>query len=313
MKRWIALLLALLLFALFSGGCALPEQSGKRTIVTTLFAEYDWARQILGDTAEWELILLTDNGTELHSFQPTAADIIQIAQADLFIYTASEQTPWIEEALKTEGNPARIALDLNAVLADKALREEHDHEGHEEHDASIDPHHWLSPKNALLLSEAIAQKIMEADPANQEAYQRNYADYRARLEALDQAYSQAFGEGATLIFADRYPFRYLEADYPLTCYAAFPGCTAETNADFKTVMALAQQVQKIRPAALLTVDGGDPSLAQTILSTAKVEAEILSVASMQSVTKARIEEGLDYLTVMEENLNIFKKATGEKQ
>ena len=147
-KRLLTLLLALaLLFGM--GGCALPQEDGKFTIVTTTFAEYDWVRQILGDTVDAELILLTDNGTDLHSYQPTAQDIATIAQCELLIYTAAEQSGWLETALQNAPNPHRITLDLGEALADLALPEEHDH-AHGDHSEEIDQHHWLSPKKAML-------------------------------------------------------------------------------------------------------------------------------------------------------------------
>ena len=531
MKKIFALLLALLMLASVLAGCAseqvnndtnpetkpdasantdvnakpaaekAPEKSLK--IVTTIFPEYDWVREVLGDQAENdELTMLLDNGVDLHSYQPTADDIVKISDCDLFIYVGGESDGWVDDALKNATNKNMKVINLLEVLGDSVKAEEvvegmqetehdrdHDHskevstfeddevqdrslsdwagdwqsaypfaldgtlddafaamaeesemtakeyktyyqngyktdisniniEGdhieftyedgkkaasdykyvgyyiqnwstgtkaamyrfeavdrtsgapiyiefndhmiesaapehfhirmsNESFDAIVDPekswptffpadmtgedlcehmeghghdhgeekdeHVWLSLKNAKTLVAAIADALQELDPDNKDTYAANASAYIEELSALDGAYQSAVDGAArkTVLFGDRFPFRYLVDDYGLSYYAAFAGCSAESEASFETVSFLAKKVDELGLPCVLTIEGKNHKLAETIVqSTAGKNQKVLTMDSMQSMTSKDAANGATYLSVMEQNLSVLKEALG---
>ena len=358
MKKLLSILLTTTIAVLSLTGCggsagaaaAAPTASGGNSlkIVTTIFPEYDWVRNILGEhAADADLTLLVDNGADLHSFQPTADDILTISTADLFVYVGGESDEWVSDALKQAVNQDMVVIDLLDVLGEDAKEEEivegmeaeHDHEhgeeGHDhdeedgdhdhedaEHDhedadhdheeePELDEHVWLSLRNAGLYCGAITNAVSKLDPANADSYAANNAAYQEKLTALDQAYRQAVDASAekTLLFGDRFPFRYLTDDYGLTYYAAFVGCSAETEASFETVVFLANKVDELSLPVILTIEGKDHRIAETIRdNTADKDLKILSMDSMQSVAASEIAAGADYLKIMEQNLEVLKQA-----
>ncbi|MBQ3791122.1 MAG: zinc ABC transporter substrate-binding protein [Lachnospiraceae bacterium] len=333
MKKLLSILLITTIGVLSLTGCggsagtaaAAPAASGGNSlkIVATIFPEYDWVRNILGEhAADADLTLLVDNGADLHSFQPTADDILTISTADLFVYVGGESDQWVSDALKQAVNQDMVVIDLLDVLGEDAKEEEivegmeaeHDHEDadhdHEE-EPELDEHVWLSLRNAGLYCGAITDALSKLDPANADSYAANNAAYQEKLTALDQAYRQAVDASAekTLLFGDRFPFRYLTDDYGLTYYAAFVGCSAETEASFETVVFLANKVDELSLPVILTIEGKDHRIAETIRdNTADKDLKILSMDSMQSVTASEIAAGADYLKIMEQNLEVLKQA-----
>ncbi len=326
MKKLLSILLTTTIAVLSLTGCggsagaaaAAPTVSGGNSlkIVTTIFPEYDWVHNILGEhAADADLTLLVDNGADLHSFQPTADDILTISTADLFVYVGGESDEWVSDALKQAVNQDMVVIDLLDVLGEDAKEEEivegmdaeHDHEEEPE----LDEHVWLSLRNAGLYCGAITDALSKLDPANADSYAANNAAYQERLTALDQAYRQTVDASAekTLLFGDRFPFRYLTDDYGLTYYAAFVGCSAETEASFETVVFLANKVDELSLPVILTIEGKDHRIAETIRdNTADKDLKILSMDSMQSVTASEIAAGADYLKIMEQNLEVLKQA-----
>ncbi|MBR6897220.1 MAG: zinc ABC transporter substrate-binding protein [Lachnospiraceae bacterium] len=304
-----------------NGGANTP--SAKKQIVTTIFPEYDWVMNILGDDpAGVEVTMLLDNGVDLHSFQPTASDIMKIATCDLFIYVGGESDEWVEDALKEATNKNMIVVDLLSVLGDAVKEEEviegmqeeheHDHEHeHEEEGPEYDEHVWLSLKNAAVIVDKLAAKVADIDPEHADTYKKNAASYVQKLNALDAEYSKAV-DGASvkvLLFGDRFPFRYLTDDYGLKYYAAFVGCSAETEASFETVTFLAQKMDEEGLHAVMTIEGTDHRIAETIVkNTASGDQKILSLDSMQSTTSKDAAGGVTYLSVMEKNLSVLKEA-----
>ena len=320
MKKTVSLLLCLtLLPGLLSGCGSRPADSdGRLRVVATIFPAYDWLREIIGDkTDAVELTLLLDNGTDLHSYQPTADDMIRVSTCDLFVYVGGESDEWVEDALKEAVNPDMVVVNLLDALGDAAKEEEvvegmqTDEEEDGEEEAEYDEHVWLSLKNAALFCGVLADALGALDPANQSTYAANAAAYTDRLMALDARYTAAVGEAAvrTVLFGDRFPFRYLTDDYGLAYYAAFVGCSAETEASFETVAFLARKVDELGLHAVLTIESGDGRLARTIVeNTAAQSARILQMDSLQSVTAQALAEGASYLGAMESNLEILKQA-----
>ena len=352
-KRWMAMATAAVLAIGTLAGCAQGEKkadttaassaessaeaSGKKLkIVATIFPEYDWVRQILGDEAKnAELTLLLDNGVDLHSYQPTADDIAKISECDLFIYVGGESDGWVKDALKEGKNPDRKVINLLEALGNntkeeevvegmQAEEEEHEStaagesaaagessEAEEEEGPEYDEHVWLSLRNARELCETIAEDLKSLDSAHASVYDANLKKYEGELDALDQQYQKAVNAAGnkTLLFGDRFPFRYLVDDYGLKYYAAFVGCSAETEASFETVSFLAKKMDELGLKHVMTIEGPDKKIAATVIENTKDKnQDVLALNSMQSVTSKDIEAGETYLGVMQQNLEVLKKA-----
>ena len=338
MKKITALLLALLMLVGVLAGCGKRNDTNKTdklSIVTTIFPEYDWVKEILGDKADnAEITMLLDNGVDLHSYQPTADDIVKISDCDLFIYVGGESDGWVDDALKNATNKDMKVINLLEVLGDSVKEEEtvegmqeeehdHDHEDADEHDdaekhdheeeAEYDEHVWLSLKNAETLCDAISSALQQIDPDNKDAYAANTSAYIKKLSALDADYQAAVDAASnkTVLFGDRFPFRYLVDDYGLNYYAAFVGCSAETEASFETISFLAKKVDELKLPCVLTIEGAQHKIAETIVqNTAEKNQKVLTMDSMQSTTSKDVKNGTTYLSVMEKNLSVLKEALG---
>ncbi len=322
--------------ALFS--CAFA--ASKKSIVCVTYPEYDWVMNILGDkAASFNVTLLQNNGTDLHSYQASIKDIAKISVCDMLVFVGGESDEWIEKAVAEAKNKNMIVVNMMEALGDKVKEEEivegmqaeeeeeedehehehadhdddHDHDGrHHHHDeVEYDEHVWLSLRNAAALVEALAQKIAELDSANAAVYKANADAYAKELLDLDAQCKATVAAAAkkTILFGDRFPFRYLADDYNLKYYAAFVGCSAETEASFETVIFLAKKVDELGLNAVLTIEKSDKKIAKTIVSnTKKKSAEILEMDSLQSITQKDIKAGRSYLSAMKKNLEVLKKA-----
>ena len=178
-------------------------------------------------------------------------------------------------------------------------------------DHLYDEHVWLSIKNAKKTCAAITDKLCEIDPEHAEEYRKNLADYTAELDKLDGEYEAAVAAAKTktLLFGDRFPFKYLTEHYGLAYYAAFDGCSAETEASTEMVTSLAAKIDELGLKYVIIIDGSDSEIANTIISASSAkDAQILSLDSMQSKTQADVDNGVNYLTVMRNNLETLKKA-----
>ena len=331
MKKWITGALAILLGIVsiavpFSGVHTAAAKTTENTdrklnIVTTIFPEYDWTREILGDRMDdVDLTMLLDNGTDLHSFQPAVKDIMKVSSCDLLIYVGGESDQWIEDALESTKNKNMKTINLMEVLGDTIKEEEtvegmqgseHEHDHEDEDEKEYDEHVWTSMRNASVICDAIAETLEEMDPENKEVYASNAADYQAELSKLDAEYQNTVDSAKqnTLLFADRFPFRYLVDDYGLNYYAAFSGCSAESEASFKTVTFLAGKLDELGLKTVLTIEKSDDRIAQTVIeNTETKDQKILELNSMQSITSDEIKDGVTYLSVMEDNLDVLKEA-----
>ena len=287
--------------------------SKKISIIATIYPQYDWIRNILGERSDsLNLELLVKNGTDLHSFQPSAKDIATIAKANLVVYVGGESDEWIEKALTATPKEGRIAINLMKVLGDR-IKEEEVVEGMQaKEEVENDEHIWLSLVNAEILVGHLAEALAKIDTANAETYKTNATNYAAKLKELDEAYATvvAKADNRTVLFGDRFPFRYLVDDYSIKYFAAFVGCSAESEASFETVTFLAGKMDSLQLPAIFTIEGSDTKIARTVLEASKNSkgAEILTLNSMQSVTEDQIKKGADYLSIMKSNLEILKQA-----
>ena len=317
------ILKTLIVPVLFLAGCAKsaapaedPEEK-PLSIVATTFPLYDWTRTLLGEQAEnTDLTLLMNKGADLHNYQPTADDIMKISDCDVFIYVGRESDEWVEDALKAAVNPDMTVISLMDVLGENAFteeeiegmqEEEHDHE--EAHEEEYDEHVWLSLRNAEGFCAAIAEVLKEKDPDHAAEYDANLAAYKEELQALDAEYGEVTGSAAkhVLLFGDRFPFRYLTEDYGLEYYAAFAGCSAETEASFETVRFLAEKAGELELDHVMIIESGDGKIARTIIENSGRNADVLVLDSMQSVTGEQAA-GKTYLGIMRANLEVLRTA-----
>ena len=311
MKKLIALVLSALVLTSLLVGCGSTEsKKADVKVVTTIFPIYDWVREIAQDDADIKLDLLLDNGVDLHSYQPSAKDIVTISDCDVFIYVGGESDKWVDDTLKQANNKDMIVLNLMDILGDKAKEEElkegmqededehekdKDHkEGEEEHE--YDEHVWLSLKNASVFTQSIADALKKADAQHADAFQANADAYKNKLNELDKQYQDAVDKASvkTLLFGDRFPFRYLTDDYKLDYYAAFVGCSAETEASFATITFLSGKADELQLKAIMQIETSDGSIAKTVRDNTKTKDQtILTLDSLQSVTTERVEQRRD--------------------
>ena len=306
-------------------GCS-PADNGSEgiTILTADFAEYDWVREILGDNPSGiRLERLNESGQDMHSYQPSVKDMVKISDCSLLIYAGGESEFWIDEAAESSDKSPESILSLMKVLAhDPELSERyegtagvHDHE-HEHHHEEYDEHMWLSLKAAPVFIEKITEAICALDPVNSTYYEKNSRNYREKIKDLDDEYEKvaeaAREKGdAFILVADRFPFVYLTEDYRLSHMAAFPGCSAETEASFATILDLSDAIDNHRPGGVLVLKKSDTALAQTVIKNSSLkELPVLRLDDMQSVTADDVEAGCSFLSVMAENLTALETALG---
>ncbi len=294
--------------------------AGKKSIVCTTFPEYDWIVNILGPSSSvFTVTRLQNNGTDLHSYQPSVKDIAKVSKADLFVYVGGESDKWIDKVVKEAVNKNQITVNMMTALGDKVREEElvegmqgeEEQEDEGEEETEYDEHVWLSIENAIALSNILCEKLCVIDRANEYLYKNNLALYTKKLSALNSEYIEVCkaSKKDTVLFGDRYPFRYLTDDYGIKYYAAFVGCSAESEASFETIAFLAGKVDSLDLNTVLTIEKSNKKIAQTIVkNTKKKDVQILEMDSLQSVTEKEIKEGRTYYSAMKKNLEVLKKA-----
>ena len=319
-KKWLALSLALCLILIGMVGCGRREKNDTLKIVCTVFPVYEWARNIVGDAEGVEVVWIVRNGTDVHSYQPTTADIVEMLSCDLLLYIGGETETWVEKSLEHRKSDARVLLDL-ADAQDVVLREvsaesivseeEHDHAHDHNHEHGVtDEHIWLSLHNAEACSRAIAEALCRIDPAQEETYLDHLNAYTDQLQALDAAYQSTVAEAKDpiLLFADRFPFVYMAEDYGIRYVAAFEGCTTEAEATPQTVLHLARHVDEWALEWIMITESSDAALAEGIIrATNQKNQRVAILDSMQSVTQADMESGESYLGIMERNLTVLRQ------
>ena len=317
-----------MIFAALTSFCA-----EKKSIVCVSFPAFDWVNNILGENVgNWNVTLLQNKGTDSHSWQPSFADIARISECDMFVYNGGESDSWADKALQNVKKQNQIVVNLMNELGEHIHEEEivegmqaedehHHHHEHGEHhhdededdeeEIEYDEHIWLSLHNAITLTEAITQRIAAIDSEHEELYKHNCADYVKQLSALNEEYHQLMKNAPckTILFGDRFPFRYMAEDYGLTYYAAFAGCSAESEASFETIIFLSKKIDELGLKCILTIEKSDKKLAKTIAANTKQKKlAILELDSLQSVNMKDIKKGKSYIKVMRGNLDILSAA-----
>lgn len=298
------------------------EKTGEKiNVVATIFPFYDWAKNIAGDVSSVNLELLVKNGVDLHSFQPSAGDIIKISTADVLIFAGGESDSWIKDVLKNPVNKNIAAVNLmellkNSVKAEEIVEgmmaeEEDEHSGGESHhhdegeEIEYDEHVWLSVENAKTAVNEIAEILAEKNPGSAEIFAKNKSSYLKELEGLEEFFTLN-GKGAaekTMVVCDRFPFRYMADELGIKYFAAFPGCSAETEASFETVAFLSKKIRELGARKVFVTESSDKKIAETVVKNAGLEGKckIETLDSMQSATLEQAKNGKNYIETMKEN------------
>lgn len=319
MKRfwlWMAAWIPLVLSGIAANAENAPATLEKPSVLCTTFPLYDWARVIIGNHAgtDVDLVFLQNKGVDLHNYSPSAENLVRIARCRLFVYVGGESDDWVEAALAGYPNPRRETMNLVETLGTAAKPEtfiegmEHGHDiatAHDEEEAGeTDEHVWLSLRHAQTLVKILGDKIAAVDPAHASDYLANAGAYAAQLAAMDAKYASAIAAAPrkTVLFADRFPFRYLADDYNLSYYAAFAGCSAETEASFKTIAFLAKKVDELGLSQILVIEDARHKIAEAVCAnTRSKNQQVLVLDSLQS-TDGAMAQTTSYLAVMNDNL-----------
>lgn len=293
-----------------------PKESGLR-VVTTIFPQYDFVRQIAGEKADVKMLLKP--GQESHSYEPAPQDIIAIQNCDVFIYVGGENDAWVEDILDSMPDAGMRTLKLmdcvETVEEEKVPGMEegpgHEHEEEENREElsvhEIDEHVWTSPQNAAQITERIARLLAETDPENADFYEGNASVYQEKLLDLDREFREIteHGQRNVLIFGDRFPFRYFADAYGLEYYAAFPGCASDTEPSAATMAFLIEKAKAEKVPAVLKMELSNDNIANAVAEAAGIEVKVFY--SCHNLTAEQFEAGETYLSMMEKNAETLKE------
>ncbi|MFV0395879.1 MAG: metal ABC transporter substrate-binding protein [Coprobacillaceae bacterium] len=327
MKKWISIFCSVLLVLSLSACDTKQDKTEELKIVTSNFPGYDFARAVVGN--EDTIDMLLKPGQESHSYDPTPQDIVKISEADIFIYTGGESDTWVDEMLKTIDNEDLVCIrmmDYVDVYEEEIVEgmqedehvhdDDHDHDDHEHEDeehnhedeGEYDEHVWTSPKNAITIIEAIEKAIINIDSNNEKTYQDNTDSYIKQIEEVDASIREVVNNGTTkeIIFGDRFPFRYFVEEYGLTYYAAFPGCSEQTEVDAKTIAFLVSKVEEDNIPVIFHIELSNTNIATTISNETGVK--VLQFHSIHNLTESEFTSGKTYIDFMKENIENLKEA-----
>lgn len=298
------------------------DENEKLKIVTTIFPSYDFAREIVGEKNA-DIKMLLKPGAEAHSYEPTPKDIIDIQNCDIFVYVGGESDEWVKNILASldmEDTYVISMMDCVDVLEEEVvegMQVKHDeHDGHEEekeeedlsYEPEYDEHIWTSPINAIKITEEISAAIIEKDSENKEYYINRTLSYTEKLRAIDRNFREIVenSKRKTIIFGDRFPCRYFADEYGLKYYAAFPGCSSETEASAKTVAFLIDKVNDEDIPVVMYPELSNMKVAKTICESSSAVA--MRFNSCHNVTADEFKDGATYLSLMQDNAEVLKRA-----
>lgn len=319
MKRFLAIItVCIMLLILASCENRQPHKGNadnKLSVIAAMFAEYDFAKQIVGEHGNVEMLMPA--GSEIHSYEPTPQDIINIKNADIFIYGGGESDTWLDTVLDSvEPESLRIIsmTDLCELYEEESvegMESDHVHDESCDHDhghSEYDEHVWTSPVNAIKIIEEITKAVCEKDKKHQSEYIENSKKYIDKISALHLQFKETVenADKKLMIFADRFPFRYFVEEYGLSYYAAFPGCSHDTEPGAKTIQFLIDKVKCERIPVIFTIENSNRNVAMAIGDETK--AKILEFHSCHNVTKTQLENGITYVELMTQNLENLKEA-----
>ncbi len=304
---------------------AAPDGGEKIRVVCTIFPPCDFVREVGGDYVE--VTQLLKPGMEAHSYEPSPADIVRITESDLFLYAGGESDVWVEELLS--GSDVQIRshslLDWVDPLEEETtegMQASGHHHSHEEEgeapdavhldEGEYDEHVWTSPVNAMRLVEQIRDELSQIDPDRAEIYAENAADYLEQLQSLDEDFRSMVEEAPrkTLVFGDRFPFLYLVKTYGLEYYAAFPGCSSQTEPSAATIAFLTDKVEQEGIPTVFYLELSSGNVAEAIAEAAGAKTDMLH--SCHTLTRDEAERGETYLSLMRQNLEAIRRALYEE-
>lgn len=298
-------------------GCGTVEkktENGKLTIVATVFAEYDFLRNIANDAVNLEMLMLP--GADLHAFDPTPKDIMKVQDADLFVTIGGESDAWADKIVDSVDNDklktVRLMDCVERVVEEEIVEgmeaEEHEEMPEHEEEKEFDEHVWTSPKNVIQIVESLCDTLSEMDSANAELYRTNTAAYIEKLKELDEKFAEVIESGARreIIVADRFPFRYFADAYDLKYYAAFPGCSTQTGASAETIAFLIEKVKEDDIPVVFHMELSSETMCDTICD--ETGAKKAQLNAVHNISKQDFEKGIGYLELMEENVEVLREA-----
>lgn len=301
--------------AMMSCGDVSSENDGKLDIVCTSFAQYDWVKNIIKDSENVNLTLLNRNGTDIHSYQPSADDIIKISECDILISVGGSGDKWaLDAAERAESVTAISLLELTDYDGNHGKLLSHDHDSecdhsHVDSSETADEHIWMSLKNAVFFTEEITEVICSKATENSELYKSNSGNYVNLLKQLDGAFEATVSkhENPVIVVADRFPFLYLTNDYGIECFAAFPGCSADTDASPETIIRLSDAVDHHGLSFVAVTENTTGKTAKAVIdNTSEKNQRTVVIDSMQAVSEKDIKNGVTYLGTMKKNLDAIK-------
>ncbi|MBR3230039.1 MAG: zinc ABC transporter substrate-binding protein [Bacilli bacterium] len=297
-----------LLFIMLLVGCTKTNQEKRVNIITTSFPGYDFARAITKNAEDVNVEMLLKPGSEMHDYEPTPKDIIKIEKASMFIYVGGESDEWTDKILK-KINPKKTKIIKLIDIVDKKTEEEvegmeQEHEHHEEYDEHV----WTSPVNAIKLTKNIENEIIKIDKVNKENYEKNADEYINKLNQIDTDIRNIVNNSKRkeLIFADRFPFRYFTDEYNLKYYAAFKGCSEQTEASSKTIAFLINKIKEDNIPVVLHIELSNKKLANEISK--HTNAKVLEFSSAHNISKQDFENQVTYVDIMNKNIEVLKEA-----
>ncbi|GHV92542.1 high-affinity zinc uptake system binding-protein ZnuA [Spirochaetia bacterium] len=321
MKRVFLLTLSIIALLLFTTGCTPKKNSnvqsgnGKITVTATIFPPYDFVRAVAGGSQQASadrvnLSMLLPPASESHSFEPTPKDIITIQNSDIFIYAGGESDAWVNRILASMDtrNMTIISLIDTVDVVEEEVVEGMEEDVEEEEVIAYDEHVWTSPLNAMRIVRSIADALCNADNANTEFYRQNADDYISQLEKLDAEFQAVVDHAKrnTIVFGDRFPFRYFADRYGLSYFAAFPGCSTETEPSAGTVAFLINKIRNEHIPVVFHIELGNERMADTIAE--ETGAEKLLLHACHNISKRDFENGITYIDLMRQNVENLRKA-----
>lgn len=320
MKKFLAVIVTSLILVATLCACGNKENStskapsdsdGKISVVTTIFPPYDFTRQVGGDNVD--LTMLLKPGTESHNYDPTPQDIIKIQNCDLFIYVGGESDEWVKDILESDkSKPKKIISLMDCVDTVQeeiveGMQQDQDEDG-DSHEIEYDEHVWTSPKNAIIISKKISSALVELDKDNAKAYEKNITEYSQKLSLLDSKFQNIVDNAKrkTIIFGDRFPMRYFADEYGLKYYAAFPGCSSETEPSAATVSFLIDKVKAEKIPVVFSIEFSNGKVADTICE--DTGAKKLTFHSCHNITQEQFDSGVTYIDLMNQNAENIKEA-----
>ena len=290
------------------------DNENKLTIVTTNFPSYDFARAVVKDNKDVELKMLLKPGAESHDFEPTPQDIIDIKNSDLFIYTGGESDEWISDILddidtdKTKVIKMMDLVDVKEEEIVEGMEDEEEEEHHDEEEVEYDEHVWTSPVNAIKIVNALRDEVVSIDNDNKKVYEDSAKEYTDKLEKIDNEFKDIVknAKRKEIIFGDRFPLRYFVDEYNLKYYAAFPGCSAQTEASAKTISYLVDKVKEDKIPVVFHIELSNGKIAEAISK--ETGAKVLEFNTAHNISQKDFDAGVTYVDIMEENTKVLKEA-----